>query len=167
MAKRRSEANESIAIIQQNSIAEEEFSTQGERKKVHLVSKNIPFNIIISSTMPEKPVHCDLVFDVDQNSKVVVFGQEVLNYIATQKSKKIDLEIKVFILSSQNSNALFRIKIWQTSDEGENVVVYSHPIKVLSKKSQVLKIVNKDKDNKTPAQKKKRCQWSKAQTTSY
>jgi len=33
MAKRRTEANESIAIIQQNSIAEEEFSTQGERKK--------------------------------------------------------------------------------------------------------------------------------------
>jgi len=75
---------------------------------------------------------------------VTAFNQEVIVYTQNKiENKKFDVEFKLSVLSSQHLNALFRIKIQQKLPDGKELNVISHPIKVLSKKSQVIKVINK------------------------
>jgi len=131
MAKRRLVEDETLALLKQECIAEEKCSINGEPKLVHMVAKNLPFIMKFSSTVPEIAVNCSLVFDIDTNSQVTAFNQEVIVYTQNKiENKKFDVEFKLSVLSSQHLNALFKIKIQQTLPDGTELNVFSHPIKL-------------------------------------
>mmetsp|Transcript_20534 Transcript_20534/g.28809 ORF Transcript_20534/g.28809 Transcript_20534/m.28809 type:complete len:290 (+) Transcript_20534:260-1129(+) len=139
-------------IERQESLAQDRFTKNGVCKELHLVAKCIPFTLHVCSTIDlnQTAIQAKLYYDSNSDSA----GKEVetlkgapLDSVAHVNSmgNKAAVEVRVSVLSSQHEGAFFRIKLTATDPEsGETLEAVSQPIKVISKRNQVRKMIERN-----------------------
>jgi len=139
-------------IEKQESLVTEKFSKNGRLMDLHLVAKNVGFNIhlVASFDMNRCPPTAKLVYDWDEemgeDKEVEQLKTPPLEIIAhvDRSGRKANVEAKISVLSSQHERAFFRIKFHITDPtNGEQLVDYSQPIKVIAKRNQIRKMLEK------------------------
>jgi len=103
-----------------------------------------------SIDLNQTPIHTKLFYDSNSESS----GKEVetlkgypLDSVAHVNSMgdKAAVEVRVSVLSSQHEGAFFRIKLSCTDPDTENIIeAMSQPIKVISKRNQVRKMIERN-----------------------
>jgi len=137
-------------MVRQSSSAIEEISKNGIKKRVHVVVKNNPFllQIAVANTLfPAKSIPLEAYLVYDEGNKDVDFVKVKPVEFKTSANEfdkgVITMEVKIKVLSSQLEDSLFRIKVIAlhplTKQKLNGLVVYTEPIKCVSKPSQVLK----------------------------
>jgi len=142
----------SFFIEKQESLAEDKFSRNGHTIELHLVAKNIAFVISLASTfdLAKYPPTAKLIYDsisFEQDEKEVEAVKsttlEILSHV-DDTGFKAAVEVKVGVLSSQHEGSFFRVKfVARDPVTGLPLVDYSQPIKVISKRNQVKKIMER------------------------
>jgi len=139
-------------IERQESLVTEKFSTNGRLMDLHLVAKNVAFSchLVSSFDMTHHPPTAKLVYDWDEDMRedkeVEQLKTAPLEIIAhvDRTGRKANVEAKISVLSSQHERALFRIKFSvQDPATGESLVDFSQPIKVIAKRNQIRKMLEK------------------------
>jgi len=146
-----------LVIIEQQSLAKESFTNDGEKKVVHNVVKNTPFIIraaLTSSTMyggsildfSRLTLDASLLYDSWEEEKAVPYLKDKpIQYHGkvNDKGDTMTLSTKIKVLSSHCENMLFRVKLQgldsRTSEPIPSLMAISEPIKVISKPDQILK----------------------------
>lgn len=154
----------SFCIEKQESLAEDKFSRNGQTIDLHLVAKNIAFVINVAATfdLAKYPPTAKLIYDspsFEQDEREVEAVKsaslEILSHV-DETGFKAAVEVKVGVLSSQHEGSYFRVKFLARDPvTGLPLVDFSQPIKVISKRNQVKKIMERKeakmaKEDKTP-----------------
>eukprot|EP01090_Pellita_catalonica_P009237 TRINITY_DN20297_c0_g1_i1.p1 TRINITY_DN20297_c0_g1~~TRINITY_DN20297_c0_g1_i1.p1 ORF type:complete len:412 (-),score=58.50 TRINITY_DN20297_c0_g1_i1:53-1267(-) len=158
-----------LVIAEQNSLSLEKVGKQG--KQVHVVVKGSPFVIRLALSvykvdnlavqqmlgkyltnervdLSKLTFDCALLYDLEQEKEVTFvqtkpFQFEVLPQSGSQvDSDYADLEVRLFVLSSQHENTSFKVKIIALDPLTKIAIspalqAISHPIKVISKPEQL------------------------------
>eukprot|EP01119_Soliformovum_irregulare_P010088 TRINITY_DN2465_c0_g1_i1.p1 TRINITY_DN2465_c0_g1~~TRINITY_DN2465_c0_g1_i1.p1 ORF type:complete len:333 (+),score=41.92 TRINITY_DN2465_c0_g1_i1:58-1056(+) len=139
--------NPSLMLIRQDSLGTELNSSQGIQKDVHLAAKNLPFLMEVGSSMDLRQLRLmvSLVYDSPSMDfqPVVVKAEPLTHKIfvsQTGSGNRATIEARIQVLTSQHEDSLFRVKV-SVHDPVSPVVwdLFSDPIRVLSKPSQVEK----------------------------
>jgi len=139
-------------IDKQESLVTEKFSKNGRLMDLHLVAKNVAFSVHLCSSfdMNHSPPTAKLVYDWDEemgdDKEVEQLKTPPLEIIAhvDRSGKKANVETKISVLSSQHERAFFRIKfIAIDPHSGEMLSDFSQPIKVIAKRNQVRKMLER------------------------
>lgn len=155
--------NPSLEIIHQESVARENFILNGENKDLHLVVKNIPFNIRIGAhnlDLRKCSLSAKLYYDFQDSSlressslrEVETLKVSPLDFIChlDPSGTSVDFELKISVLSSAHEGSFFRVKLSALDPEiGTPVECLSAPLRIMSKKSQVMRRVEKKSIIKT------------------
>ncbi|PRP78417.1 hypothetical protein PROFUN_13721 [Planoprotostelium fungivorum] len=138
--------NPQMQILSQGSVLVEKFSKGGTLKQVHVVVKNIVFNLDIASNFDLSRANLDakLVYDWDKEDtetvEVSYVKSEPMDYkINIFDTYKAVAELRVKVLSSQHEDMLFRVRITATDSKynpTSQCTVVTQPIKVISKVTQ-------------------------------
>lgn len=158
----------SFFIEKQESLAEDKFSRNGKTIELHIVAKNIAFVINVGATfdLAKYPPTAKLIYDspsyeTDEREVEAVKSStlEILSHV-DETGFKAAVEVKVGVLSSQHEGSYFRVKFLARDPiTGLPLIDYSQPMKVISKRNQVKKIMERkeakiakeDKAQKSPA----------------
>jgi len=143
-----------IFIEKQESLAHDKFATKGTSKEVHILAKNIPFVIHVGGNdinLNNSPLNAKLYYDfeeeTDQKEVELLKQSSPIDYVAhvNGTGDKAAVEVRLSVLSSQHEGAFFRIKFSATDVvTGISVDTFSHPIKVISKRNQVKKMLERN-----------------------
>lgn len=140
--------NSFIKITKQESLAQDKYAKNGNVKTIYWVAKNNPFMVHISSSvnLNQSSLLARVVYDTDKGTKEVeTLKQSPLEYQAhideTGFNAAVDIRLKV--LSSQQEGAFFRIVFSTVDAQGKLLEVVSGPIKVVSKKLQIRRLLAK------------------------
>lgn len=144
-----------FAITRQDSLGKEMYSRNEVQKEIHVVSKNLPFVIHVGSdsiNLHNARLYAKLFYDsdIDTNFKEVDHvKQEPMTYkcFVNLSGDSATLEFRVFVLTSQHEDSLFRVKIGVYSLQGVPLELFSEPFKVVSKPS----LVGKERRGKRSA----------------
>lgn len=158
-----------LDIIHQESVARENFILNGENKDLHLVVKNIPFTIRVAASnldLRKCQLSAKLYYDFQGNSslrEVETLKVSPLEFIChlDPSGMTVDFELKISVLSSAHEGSFFRVKLSALDpDMGIPVECHSAPLRIMSKKSQVMRRVEKKnivkQEHSEPAVSKKR-----------
>jgi len=139
-------------IEKQESLVTEKFSKNGRLMDLHLVAKNVGFSVYLVSSfdMNHSPPTARLVYDWDEelgdDKEVEQLKTPPLEIVAhvDRSGRRANVETKVSVLSSQHERAFFRIKFTNVDPQsGQIVADYSQPIKVIAKRNQVRKMLER------------------------
>jgi len=145
------EALSPFYIEKQESLAFDKFSKNGQLVDLHLVAKNIAFVIHVAATfdLNKYPPTAKLVYyssPSEMEKEVEAVKSNTLEIITHVEDNglKAAVEVKVGVLSSQHEGAFFRVK-FMARDPVTGLLLedYSQPIKVISKRSQIKKIMER------------------------
>jgi len=138
-----------LQITRQEDVTSEHFSIKnGISKQVHVVVKNLTFPIELSSTfdLSKANMVARLLYDFDKEDEektlVPFVKSEPLDYKVNvlDGGLKASVELKIKVLTSQHEDMLFRVHFVATDPETrQELHVFSQPIKVISKVTQVKK----------------------------
>lgn len=135
-----------LVIEKQESLASDKFAKNGKNKVLHIVAKNIPFVINVASTvnLNQSPINCKVYYDWDTEDdmkEVDTLKSSPIEYTShvNPNGLKAVVEIRLGVLSSQHEQAYFRIKLSNAAGHA-----WSQPIKVISKRNQVRKMLAKN-----------------------
>jgi len=138
----------SFYIERQESLAYDKFSKNGNSVDLHLVAKNIAFVIHVTSSFDLNlyPPSAKLIYYGNEEKEVDAVKStpiEIVSHV-DDTGFKAAIEVKVGVLSSQHEGAYFQVK-FSTRDPvtGLPILEYSQPIKVISKRNQVKKIMER------------------------
>jgi len=137
-----------LVIISQGDVSSEHFSKNGVTKQVHVVVKNLVFNMEVSSSMDlsKCSLEARLLYDFDREEdaknalEVSYVKNEPLEYKVslTDGGYKASVELRIKVLTSQHEDMLFRVKLSAVDPlSGTTFGVISQPIKVISKLTQL------------------------------
>jgi hypothetical protein len=136
----------SLLIEKQESLASDKFAKNGKNKVLHIVAKNIPFVLHVASSVSlnQHPLHAKLYYDWDSEldvKEVDTLKSSPIEYTSHVNSTALKsvVELRLGVLSSQHEQAYFRIKLSTSVAE-----TWSQPIKVISKRNQVRKMLAKN-----------------------
>jgi len=133
------------------------YNKNGRSGRAHVSAKNVPFEIVLSQ--PCANVLLELVYE-ETTSPVLA-----PNPLAWTTADCV-VSVRVLVLSSQHQGALFKIKV---TCNGQSAL--TPPIRVISKRSQAQKIVDREKSSSTsggrPAKRQKTQHESSATSDSY
>eukprot|EP01112_Ceratiomyxa_fruticulosa_P011779 TRINITY_DN3229_c0_g2_i3.p1 TRINITY_DN3229_c0_g2~~TRINITY_DN3229_c0_g2_i3.p1 ORF type:complete len:279 (+),score=66.06 TRINITY_DN3229_c0_g2_i3:415-1251(+) len=129
-----------LELIKQDAVAVENQAETG-KQNVHVVVKNQPFNIVISSAnktfnFNQASVKAKLFYDQNPPKAVDFIQQEPLQYVNTvsPNGAEVSVETKISILSSQHQGSLFTVLMNITdSTSNETYAIGSFPIRIVSK----------------------------------
>lgn len=152
-------SNNLFYVEAQESLATDKFSKHGRTMELHLVAKNIAFVVHIAAAfdLNQAPPSAKLIYDFEKEGEerdVEVLKANPLEYVAhiEESGNKAAVEAKVGVLSSQHEGAYFRIKLWcQDPVSGATLCDFSQPIKVISKRTQVKKMMERKLAASKPA----------------
>mmetsp|Transcript_20546 Transcript_20546/g.28830 ORF Transcript_20546/g.28830 Transcript_20546/m.28830 type:complete len:310 (-) Transcript_20546:33-962(-) len=142
------DAGPHMQILNQGHVCQEHFAKNGVQKQVHVVVKNIVFIVEIGSTvdLTKCNLEAKLVYDFDneedQKLEVSYVKNEPLDYKVNihEGGYKANLEVRIKVLTSQHEDMLFRVRITATDPISQMALeIYTQPIKVISKLTQVKK----------------------------
>eukprot|EP01114_Cavostelium_apophysatum_P016425 TRINITY_DN4669_c0_g1_i1.p1 TRINITY_DN4669_c0_g1~~TRINITY_DN4669_c0_g1_i1.p1 ORF type:complete len:318 (+),score=72.63 TRINITY_DN4669_c0_g1_i1:90-1043(+) len=140
-----------LIIEKQESLGQDRLSKNGITKDVFFVAKNIPFNVMVSSTvnLATNPITCRLFYDFAKESdlkEVETLKCQPMEYVShvNETGDKATVEIRVNVLSSQHEGALFRLRFSVSDGKKKGCEVFSHPIKIISKRAQVKRMIAKN-----------------------
>jgi hypothetical protein len=147
----QTKGNTLLIIEKQESLAQDKFTKNGCTKELHVVAKNIPFSLHVASSvnLNEHPLHAALCYDFENESdqkEVETLKCTPLEYIAhvSDSGEKANVEIRIAVLSSQHEGANFRIKLSVKDPRTSKLVhVFTSPLKVISKRNQVKKMLER------------------------
>jgi len=134
-----------FSILRQESLAKEKFSRDAIQKEVCVVAKGLAFSIDVTSSnidFHNARLFGKLYYDSDDEDfkPIELPKSDPLTYkvfIATT-GDRATIECRIYVLTSQHENALFRVKIGAHVG-AQTVELFSEPIRVLSKPSQIQK----------------------------
>jgi len=139
-------------IENQESLVTEKFSKNGRTMDLHLVAKNVSFNVHLVSTidMNNYPPTAKLIYDWDEEleeDKEVEHLKtpplEIITHV-DRSGRKANVETKISVLSSQHERSFFRIKFSIVDLLSDELLVdYSQPIKVIAKRNQIRKMLER------------------------
>ncbi|PRP81716.1 hypothetical protein PROFUN_10816 [Planoprotostelium fungivorum] len=156
-----------FSIDEQTSIAQDHFRQNGVETELHVVAKAIPFIIGLAAdgmSFHDIDIHIKLFYDDDLEEEHVSrkkrklpssAGREVeaprsspLEHVThiNEEGNHASVEIKINVLSSQHEGSYFRVRFLFTQKDDEGQVIselHSNPIKVVSKRKQATKAVEK------------------------
>lgn len=134
-----------LKIVEQECLGIKSENKNGRKANVHVVAKGRPFIFKLESTvnLSEHRIMANLVYDNDRSPVLVPASKPALEYKCHPFKERnvVALETKIFLLSSQHS-ALFRIKFFIEGNEHD--CIYSEPIRVVSKKLQAAKFIERE-----------------------
>jgi len=138
-------------IEKQESLATDKFSKNGRTLDLHIVAKNIAFVINVGAVfdLNQSPPSAKLIYDYDRvedEKEVEALKSAPMEYTAhvDETGLKAAVEAKIAVLSSQHEGAFFRLKFSVVDPmSGAMIVEYSQPIKVISKRNQVKKMMER------------------------
>jgi len=150
-------ANEaSIFVSQQDSIAQDAFTRNGISKDLHLIVKLVPFTLRVGSknlNLKKMELSAKLYYDFDtEDSSTPVREVETLklnplDYVChvDENGTSLAMEMRIAVLTSAHEGAFFRVGVTATDkeDKTKTYQCFSAPIKVLSKRSQIRKILER------------------------
>jgi len=130
-------------------LAFEKFSKNGVSKELHVIAKNIAFTLQVFSTMnlQSSPLSASLVYDFDTQDdvkEVDTLKSSPMEYVShvDETTHRSVVEVRVSVLSSQHEGSFFRVKFSVLDPETKKKVeTYSHPLKIISKRNQVRKMM--------------------------
>lgn len=137
-----------LKITKQESLAQDKFAKNGNVKTIFWVAKNNPFTIHVSSSfnLNQYPVLARVMYDDDKGTKEVETVKSTpLEYIAHIDDSGLNAacELRLKVLSSQQEGAFFRIAFSSLDPTGKLLELLSQPIKVVSKKLQIRRLLAK------------------------
>jgi len=136
-----------LVIEKQGSLGEEKISINGIPQLIFCVVKNLPFDMVVSSSSLDlnKSLSAKLFYDFaegEEMKEVEMLHSSPMEYKiqCNESGDSAVISIRILTLSSQHEGTRFRIRI-RTIDQKteENVDVFSQMIRVVSKRSQVQK----------------------------
>jgi len=136
-----------LIIEKQGSLGEEKISINGIPQLIFCVVKNLPFDMVVSSSSLDlnKSLSAKLFYDFaegEEMKEVEMLHSSPMEYKiqCNESGDSAVISIRILTLSSQHEGTRFRIRI-RTIDQKteENVDVFSQMIRVVSKRSQVQK----------------------------
>jgi len=134
-----------MAIITQSCVQSEIFSKNGVQKEVHVVVKNLSFQMEVEAyglDMTRANLSTKLLYDYDRDGDPKVEVSYVKNepleckVNITDHGAKALVDVKIKVLTSQHEDMLFRVQMTATVGEQYQVEAVSKPIKVISKITQ-------------------------------
>eukprot|EP01114_Cavostelium_apophysatum_P018610 TRINITY_DN579_c0_g1_i1.p1 TRINITY_DN579_c0_g1~~TRINITY_DN579_c0_g1_i1.p1 ORF type:complete len:406 (+),score=108.67 TRINITY_DN579_c0_g1_i1:132-1220(+) len=140
-----------LFIIGQKTHCDEVISKNGLPKTVHTVVKNSPFHITIglnnaTSSLDFNRIAFDASLVYDEGGKEVDYVKNKpieFKPVPSQNGNQLDCETRIKVLTSHHEDLLFKIKIQgfnpTTKQEVAGLMIYSFPIKVISKPEQLKK----------------------------
>jgi len=142
-----------LILEKQQSLAQDHFRQNGVETVFHIVAKNTPFLFHISAPNEVNINMCPLIAKLCYNSELDQKEVETLksapleytSHVSPSQNSAI-VEMKISVLSSQHERSFFIIHISVTGHPHLKAV--SGPIKVLSKKNQVQKLISKQEASK-------------------
>jgi len=145
-----------LIITQQTCLVEEKFSKNGVQKDVHVVVKNNPFVINLALLDKQFNFHnlsteIQLVYDCPTLKEVDFVKLKPLEckMRPNEEGDQLTVEIRIKVLTSQLEDMFFRVVLKlvdpRTRKDYSQLVVLSHPIRVVSKPDQVKKKIKKRK----------------------
>jgi hypothetical protein len=137
-----------LKITKQESLAQDKFAKNGNVKTIFWVAKNNPFTIHVSASfnLNQYPVLARVMYDDDKGMKEVETVKSTpLEYIAHIDDSGLNAacELRLKVLSSQQEGAFFRVAFSSIDPTGKLLEVLSQPIKVVSKKLQIRRLLAK------------------------
>jgi len=139
-----------FSIEKLDSLAYDNFSKQGAPNKLHLVARNIAFVVHLTSSfdLAKNPPNAILVYDgpnYEEDKEVEALKTSALEITShvDDTGLKAAVEVKVGVLSSQHEGSHFRLKFCVKEPNGVALFDYTEPIKVISKRNQVKKILER------------------------
>jgi len=139
-------------IQRQESLVTETFSRNGRTMDLHIVAKNVAFNILLMSKfdLHISPPTARLIYDFENDSKeekeveqLKTPPLEIITHVEKNPNEGV-VEAKISVLSSQHERAFFRIKFLMVDPATKRIYVdYSQPIKVIAKRNQIRKMLEK------------------------
>jgi len=148
-------AQPTLSITKQDSLAKDTISVSGQKRDLHIVAKNVPFtlHVLSSANLNSSPLTAKLFFDRQGEEKEV----EALKASPVEYTAHIDetghravLEVRVNVLSSQHEGVNFFIRI-RTVDNGRPLETVTNPMRVISKRRQAVKIVQRKQEKQQAA----------------
>jgi hypothetical protein len=117
---------------------------------VHLVARNIPFVIHLSSSF-DLSKYCPkaiLIYDganYEEDKEVEALKTSTLEITShvNETGFTAAVDTKIGVLSSQHEGSFFRVKFFVQDPNGATLFDYTEPIKVISKRNQVKKILER------------------------
>jgi len=142
--------NVTLELRRQDALGKEQHSKNEVQKEVFVVAKNLPFLMEVGSSLSLHDVKLyarlyydnDYVLDFSELKPVDFVNQEPLKYrtFVSDQGDKATVELRIFVLSSQHEDSLFRVKIGMVDISSNTTYeITSAPIKCLSKPSLVNK----------------------------
>jgi hypothetical protein len=138
-----------LRIEKIDSLAIEKFSKNGVQKELHILAKNIAFTMTVLSpiNLNSSPLSASLYYDFedDEDPRAV----DTLKSVPLESTSHVDssgyravVELRVYVLSSQHENSFFRVRFSAVDPKTKKTLeVYSHPLKIISKRNQVRKML--------------------------
>jgi len=151
-SKAEAAMQDTMIITKQESLGQDKFTKNGVVKQLCYVVKNLPFCVYVSSAsinFNQTPITVHLLYDFENKKdikEVEMLKSDPLQYTAhvNDKGDQATLEVRICVLSSQHEGAYFRLKLNAKLANGKEVETYSQPIKVISKRNQVKKLLDKN-----------------------
>jgi len=136
-----------FTLVKQESLAREKFSRNEVQKDTHVVAKGLPFTLDVSSenvNLHNARLYAKLFYDSDFDDdfkSVDYVKSEPMTYkvFISTGGDRATIECRIFVLTSQHEDSLFRVKAGCVFGNNAAVEVTSEPIRVVSKPSQVHK----------------------------
>jgi len=140
-----STSNSILMITEQEALATDTYSKNGRSGRFNISAKNVPLKIRISSTvnLRSNPLSAELVYEQDGSPVISPSNQpHPLEWSLVIGSNEFTgvLTARILVLSTQHQGSLFNIKL---TCQGQSVL--SVPIRVISKRSHALRIVERQK----------------------
>ena len=133
-----------------------------KERRLLVVIKNAPFHIFVGSSphystnFNQLPLSCELVYDTEQEATVDFVKKMPLETRQTifEEGKKVDIECRISVLTSQHEEIPFRVRITALDPTTgkpyiPSVLIKTDPIKVVSKPEQIRKKEVQTKQGKT------------------
>eukprot|EP00026_Physarum_polycephalum_P007920 Phypoly_transcript_07991.p1 GENE.Phypoly_transcript_07991~~Phypoly_transcript_07991.p1 ORF type:complete len:371 (+),score=73.85 Phypoly_transcript_07991:117-1229(+) len=149
---------EKLIIAEQTCLLEEKFSKNGVQKNVHVVVKNTPFTITLalldkqSINFNQFSADVQLVYDCPTLKEVDFVKLKPMEFKLkpSDEGDQLAVELRIKVLTSQLEDMFFRVRMAvidpRTQQEvSPQYIVFSHPIRVVSKPDQVKKKIKKRK----------------------
>jgi len=139
-----------VMLLKQEALAREKYLKNSIAKDICVVAKTLPFVVEFGCSAPTNfqgaTIVATLCYDNEFNSdfKPVDFVKsQPMNYkcFISEDGLKCTAEVRITALSSQHEDALFRVKFHVDFADTENagVFIFTEPMRVVSKPSQVFK----------------------------
>jgi len=137
---------------QESLVTEKSFSKNGKVMDLHLVAKNVSFSIHLAAAfdMNQSPPTAKFLYNWDDEmgedkevEQLKTPPLEIISHV-DRSGRKANVEAKISVLSSQHERAFFRIKFnIMDPANGELLSDYSQPIKVIAKRNQIRKMLER------------------------